>query len=110
MVQGMKPSAPMQTRGSFPLLCLIPPPLLHLCFLIASIYYLVILKLLNYVEVRAAEEQGEAKAVGGGETCLAGVHNARRPAFHTSVRDSCAGWAAHPMCRAMMGMGDTATR
>ena len=87
MVQGMKPSAPAWMHGPFPLLCLISPPLLHLWLLIASIYYSVILQLLNYVEIRAAEEQGEAEAVGYGETCSAGVHSAphpRRPAFHLS--------------------------
>lgn len=36
----------------------------------------------------ATEEQGEAEAVGYGETRSAGVHGApraRRPAFHTSL-------------------------
>lgn len=106
---GMKPSAPVHTHRPFPSLCLIPPPLLHLWLLIASIYYSAILKLPNYIEIRAAEEQGKTKAVGYGETCSAGVHGAphpRRRAFHTSIRDSCAGWAVHPLCATAMGQGE----
>lgn len=75
--------------------------------LIASIYYSVTLKLLNYVKIGAAEEQGEAKAVDYGETCLAGVHGAphpRHPAFHTSTCYSC---AVCPHCAAAaMGQGE----
>lgn len=72
----MKPSAPASTHGLFRSLSLVPPPLLHLWLLIAGIYYSVILKLLNYLEIRAAEEQGEAEAAGYEETCSAGVHAA----------------------------------
>lgn len=105
----MTPAALMRTRGPFPSLWLIHPSLLHLWLLIASIYYSVILNLLNYVEIRVAEEQGEAKVVAYGETCLAGVHGAHRPrcpAFNTSIHDSCAGWAVRPLWTAVMGQGE----
>lgn len=105
----MKPSAPASTHGLFHSVSLISPPLLHLWLLIAGIYYSVILKLLNYLEIRAAEEQGEAEAVGYEETCSAGVHAAplpRHPAFHTSTRGSCAGWAMRPLRAAAMGQGE----
>lgn len=75
----MKSLAPAWTHAPLPLLCLVPPPLLHLWLLIASIYYSVILALLNYVDIRSTEEQGEAKAVGHGETCSADVHGAFHP-------------------------------
>lgn len=94
---------------SFPITVPCSPTLATL--LIAGIYYSAILKLLNYVEVGAAQEQGEAKVVGCGETCSAGVHGApcpRRPALRASVGDGCAGWAVHPLCAAAVGQGDTA--
>lgn len=109
MMQGLKPSALVYTQGPSPSLCLVPPPLPHLWLLIASIYYLVILKLLSYVEIKAAEEQGETEVVCYGETCSAAVHGIpppRHPAFHTSISDSCAGWAVHPLYAAAMGQGE----
>lgn len=58
---------------TFPLLYLTPPLLLHFLLLTAGICYSLILELVNYVEIGAAEEQRgkarkEAKALGSGET------------------------------------------
>lgn len=44
---------------TFPLLYLTPPLLLHFLLLTAGICYSLILELVNYVEIGAAEEQGK---------------------------------------------------
>lgn len=51
-----KPLAVAWMDGHVPLLCLVPPLLFHLLLLIASISYSVILRLVNGVDIGAAEE------------------------------------------------------